>query len=51
MKNPRKLTRNQKMYLSRKGLNPFEYLLAKQDTKSYTFYHVKTGKLLPPMMR
>lgn len=51
MKNPKRLTRNQKMFLSRQGLNPYEYLLAKQDSESFTFYHVKTGKLLPPMRR
>lgn len=51
MKNPKKLNRNQKEFLSKQGLNSKDFLISRQDSESYTFYNVKTGKLLPPMRR
>lgn len=46
MKNPKKLTRNQKLFLEEQGLNPKEFLLERKDPESYTFYHIPTGKLV-----
>lgn len=46
MKNPKKLTRNQKIFASKEGLNTKELLMAKVDCDNYTFYKVNTGKLI-----
>ena len=36
MKNPKKLTRNQKQKLSRKHLDPDDYVVIKEDNFTYT---------------
>lgn len=46
LKNPKKLTRQQKIFASKEGLNPKELLMAKVDCYNYTFYNVNTGKLI-----
>lgn len=51
LKKLRKPSRNEKIYLEEQGLKPKEHLLERKDAESYTFYNVKTGKLLPPMRR
>ncbi|CCJ32860.1 DUF6906 family protein [Caloramator australicus] len=38
MKHLRRLTREQKVFLSRQGLKPKEYKLERKDADSYTFY-------------
>ena len=43
MKQPRKLKRNEKIYLSKKGLNPDNWMVKSEDAEIITFIH-KTSK-------
>lgn len=49
MKQPKKLTRNQKELLAKKGLNWKEWMLESEDVVFYTFVHKGNGrkKILP----
>lgn len=42
MKQPKRLTRNQKELLKKKGLNWKEWMLLEETTISYVFVHKKT---------
>ena len=42
MKNPKNLTRKQKMLLSKEGLNPSDYKFIKTKEDKYIFYNLKT---------
>ncbi|WP_179122348.1 DUF6906 family protein [Caloramator quimbayensis] len=46
MKHLRRLTREQKIFLTKQGLRHKEYLLERKDADSYTFYHIPSGKLI-----
>ncbi|MEG1256876.1 hypothetical protein [Clostridium sp.] len=46
MKNPKKLSYNQKQFLSSQGLDPKDYLIERSEADSYTFYNVKTEQLV-----
>ncbi len=43
MKQPRKLKRNEKIYLSKKGLNPDNWMVKEETKESIVFIH-KTSK-------
>ena len=43
MKQPRKPKRNEKIFLSKKGLNPDNWMVQSEDAKSIVFIH-KTSK-------
>lgn len=43
MKQPKKLTRRQKEFLSKKGLNPENWMVQKETNESIVFIH-KTSK-------
>ena len=43
MKRAKKLTRTQKIYLSKKGLNPDNWMVKSEDAEIITFIH-KTSK-------
>lgn len=43
MKQPRKLKRNEKIYLSKKGLNPDNWMVQEETKESIVFIH-KTSK-------
>ncbi|WP_294186395.1 hypothetical protein [uncultured Clostridium sp.] len=44
MKNPKNLTRKQKMLLSKEGLNPSDYKFIKTKEDKHIFYNLKTNK-------
>ena len=46
MKQPKKLTRSQKGFLSKKGYNPEEWMLQSEDTKDIVFIHKASKKSL-----
>ena len=43
MKQPKKLTRNQKEILVKKGMNPDDYMLHSEDEKEMILYNRSTG--------
>ena len=44
MKNPKNLTRKQKMFLSKEGLNPSDYKFIKTKEDKHIFYNLKTNQ-------
>lgn len=44
MKNPKNLTRKQKMLLSKKGFNPSDYKFIKTKEDKHSFYNLKTNQ-------
>ena len=44
MKNPKNLTRKQKMLLSKEGFNPSDYKFIKTKEDKHIFYNLKTNK-------
>lgn len=44
MKNPKNLTRKQKMLLSKKGFNPSDYKFIKTKEDKHIFYNLKTNQ-------
>ena len=44
MKNPKNLTRKQKMLLSKEGLNPSDYKFIKTKEDKHIFYNLKTNQ-------
>lgn len=44
MKQPKKLTRNQKEILVKKGMNPDDYMLHSEDEKEMILYNRKEKK-------
>nr|WP_321994939.1 hypothetical protein [Clostridium butyricum] len=51
MKNPKKLKRRHKIFLSKLGCNPDEFLIVTEDAESYTFYNRVTNVVWYPMRR
>lgn len=49
MKQPKKLTRNQKELLKDKGYNPLDYSLRQETEEYYIFINKRTGKVLGPI--
>ena len=47
MKNPKNLTRKQKMLLSKKGFNPSDYKFIKTKEDKHIFYNLKTNQEEP----
>lgn len=47
MKNPKNLTRKQKMILSKKGFNPSDYKFIKTKEDKHIFYNLKTNQEEP----
>ena len=47
MKNPKNLTRRQKKFLSKKGLDPSDYKFIKTKEDKHIFYDLKTNKEEP----
>ena len=45
MKQPKKLTRNQKEILVKKGMNPDDYMLHSEDEKEMILYNRKEKRL------
>lgn len=45
MKQPKKLTRNQKEILVKKGMNPDDYMLHSEDGKEMILYNRKEKRL------
>ena len=45
MKQPKKLTRNQKELLVKKGMNPDDYMLHSEDEKEMILYNKKEKRL------
>jgi len=45
MKQPKKLTRNQKEILAKKGMNPDDYMLHSEDEKEMILYNRKEKRL------
>ena len=50
MKKLKKLTREQRNYLIREGLNPDDFLIERSTAESYVFYNIHT-KVLWDMRR
>lgn len=46
MKKLKKLTRNQKKFLSEQGYNPDDFFLERKDAWSYRFYNIHTKQLM-----
>jgi hypothetical protein len=46
MKNGKKLTMEEKKFLTRQGLNPGNFLRTKKTAEHFEFYKIDTGKLI-----
>lgn len=46
LKNTKKLTLQEKIFLSRQGMNPKNFLRTKKTAEFYEFYKIDTGKLV-----
>lgn len=46
MKNPKKLRRRHKEFLTEQGLNHHNYLIIKDLVECYEFYHKPTGRVV-----
>ncbi|WP_326511376.1 DUF6906 family protein [Clostridium intestinale] len=46
MKNPKKLTRKHKKFLSEQGLNPEEFLIMQSTSENYKFFHRNTKQIV-----
>lgn len=44
MKQPKKLKRDQKVFLSKKGLNPENWMVQSEDAENIVFVHKISGK-------
>ena len=51
MKNPKKLKRKHKIFLSKQGCNPDDFLIVTEDYDSYTFYNKVTKVVWNPIRR
>lgn len=45
MKNPKKLTRQEKMFLQKQGYEAEYYLMVKKTTECYTVYNTETKQV------
>nr|WP_321027149.1 hypothetical protein [Clostridium neonatale] len=51
MKNPKRLKRKHKIFLSKQGCNPDDFLIVTEDADSYTFYNKVTKVVWDPIRR
>ncbi|CAI3196396.1 MULTISPECIES: hypothetical protein [Clostridium] len=51
MKNPKRLKRKHKIFLSKHGCNPDDFLIVTEDAESYTFYNKVTKVVWDPIRR
>ena len=51
MKNPKRLKRKHKIFLSKQGCNPDDFLIVTEDAESYTFYNKVTKVVWDPIRR
>lgn len=49
MKQPKKLTREQKKFLQDRGYNPLDYSLREETKEYYIFINKKNGRVLGPI--
>lgn len=47
MKKLKNLTRNQKKFLSKEGLDPKDFKVERETSEEYVFYNIHTGMLWP----
>ena len=51
LKNPKRLKRKHKIFLSKQGCNPDDFLIVTEDAESYTFYNKVTKVVWDPIRR
>lgn len=51
MKNPKRLKRKHKKFLSSQGCDPKDFLIITEDHESYTFFNKVTNKVMSPIRR